>query len=118
MTDNQNPRVKDVSGKDAFTEVANSNEIVLVDFWAPWCAPCRTLKPMLEKIVSDNETISLAKVNIDEVANQDIAFENGVNAIPHVVIYKNGAKIDEFVGAIPYDQINTILSQYKTSAAE
>jgi putative thioredoxin len=73
---------------------------VLVDFWAEWCAPCRMIGPILEKLAKENnDTWELVKVNTDK--NQDIASKYGIRGIPNVKLFKNGEVINEFTGALP-----------------
>ena len=90
---------------------------VLVDFWAPWCAPCRTLGPMLEKIVADfNGAIKLAKVDTDAEAQLAGAF--GIRSLPTVVLVKDGQMVDGFMGALPEGQIREFLARHNIVAAE
>jgi len=77
---------------------------VLVDFWAPWCGPCKQLQPILEKIVGlANGAVKLVKMNIDE--NPEIAGQLGIKSIPAVIAFKNGQPLDGFMGAVPESQI-------------
>lgn len=93
-------------GKEDFrTEVLENNKVVLVDFWAPWCPPCRMMAPILENIADKYaDTVSVVKVNVDESAdNQRIAAEHGVSGIPNMQLFKNGQVVDELIGARPQD---------------
>lgn len=85
------------------SEVINSDKPVLVDFWAPWCAPCRMVGPVLEEIATENSDVKIVKVNVDE--NQQYAGKLGVFNIPTMIIYKGGEPVDKLVGAMPKQQI-------------
>lgn len=85
------------------SEVINSDKPVLVDFWAPWCGPCKMVGPVLEEIAAENEGVKIVKVNVDE--NQQYAGKLGVFNIPTMIIYKGGEPVDKLVGAMPKQQI-------------
>jgi putative thioredoxin len=90
---------------------------VLVDFWAPWCAPCRALAPVLERIGHDmSGQLSLVKVNSDD--NPEIAAALGVRGIPYVVLFKDGKPVDNFVGALPENQIRSFLARHVQKPGE
>jgi putative thioredoxin len=90
---------------------------VLVDFWAPWCAPCRVLKPILEKLaVEFAGRFALAKVNTDE--NPEIATRYGVRGIPNVKAFVDGALVDEFTGALPESGVRGFLEGLVPSESE
>lgn len=83
-----------------FNDLLNEDAPVLVDFWAPWCGPCRTLSPIVDEIADDLAgQIKVAKCNVDE--NQDIAMKYGVMSIPTLVLLKGGQEIARTVGAMP-----------------
>ncbi|MGZ5136824.1 MAG: tetratricopeptide repeat protein [Burkholderiales bacterium] len=90
---------------------------VVVDFWAPWCAPCRALGPVLEKVVEEYDgRFTLAKVNSDD--NQEIAARYGVRGIPSVKAFISGEVVDEFTGALPESGVRAFIERVVPSPAE
>lgn len=79
-----------------FEKVINENEMVLVDFWAPWCMPCRMLGEVLNEVSQEMDNLVIGKVNVDE--NSELAQEFRVSSIPFVVLYKNGQMVKSFLG--------------------
>ena len=109
-------KVLQVTG-DEFKEVINSTDnIVLVDFWAPWCGPCKMLTPTLESVANESEDVILAKINVDE--NAEIAASYGVRNIPSVFVFIGGEQVDKFVGVKNKDDILSIVEKNREKADE
>lgn len=109
----------DVTVADFDTKVLAASQAVpvIVDFWAPWCQPCRILKPILEKLAEEfGGKFILAKVNSDE--NQELSQRYGVRGIPAVKAFVGGQLVDEFTGALPEAQIREFLDRLLPSPAE
>ena len=88
-------------------EVLNSDKPVLMDFWAPWCGPCRMVVPLVEEIAKERSDIKVVKINVDE--EQELAMQFGVISIPTLVVMKNGKIVNQVIGARPKAQILAML---------
>ena len=98
-------KIKVLDHKNFEDEVSNSTLPLLVDFWAEWCGPCKTLTPILEELSSELENkIQIAKVNLDE--NQDLAAKFSIRSIPTLLLFKNGELIDTKVGLLPKNDLS------------
>jgi thioredoxin 1 len=95
--------------KESYNKAISSGEkTVMVDFWAPWCGPCKALTPILEEISSEmSEQVGIYKVNVDD--NTDLAQEHGVQSIPTLLIYKNGSLSETIVGVKTKDELIQII---------
>jgi thioredoxin 1 len=80
-------------------EVLEAGQPVLVDFWAPWCGPCRIIAPHLEELNSEREDLTVVKMNVDE--NPETAAKYGIMSIPTLILFKNGEVAKQVVGALP-----------------
>ena len=80
-------------------EVLESADAVLVDFWAPWCGPCRVIAPSLEEINAERDDLRVVKLNVDE--NQQTAARYDVMSIPTLIVFKNGEPANRIIGALP-----------------
>ncbi|PSB53993.1 thiol reductase thioredoxin [filamentous cyanobacterium Phorm 6] len=92
-------------------EVLDSEVPVLVDFWAPWCGPCRMVAPVVDEIAQQYEgQVKVVKVNTDE--NPNVASQYGIRSIPTLMIFKGGQRVDMVVGAVPKTTLANTLEKY------
>ena len=91
--------VKEFTDDNFDAEVLQSDGPVLVDFWAPWCGPCRQIAPMIEELASENPSIKIGKINIDD--NPNAAQRFGISSIPTLLVFKGGEVSESFVGVRP-----------------
>jgi len=88
-------------------EVIESTDPVLVDFWAPWCGPCRVVAPVLEEIAQERENLKIVKLNVDE--NQQTAVNFEVLSIPTLILFRNGQAVKKVIGAYPKKKLEAEL---------
>jgi thioredoxin len=85
-------------------EVLQSDQLTIVDFWAPWCGPCRMIAPILDELASQyDETLKVTKLNVDE--NPATSQRFGITSIPTLLFFRNGQIVDRLIGAVPKSQL-------------
>ena len=100
-------KVMQITNQNFSDEVLRSDKPVLLDFWAPWCGPCRMVMPMIEEIAAERADIKVGKVNVDE--QPELAQRFGVMSIPTLLVMKNGKVAAKTIGARPKGEILSML---------
>ena len=99
--------VLEINKENFESEVLKSDKPVLLDFWAPWCGPCRMVSPIIDQIADEREDIKVGKINVDE--EEELAAQFGVASIPTLVVMKDGQIVNQVSGARPKAQILALL---------
>jgi thioredoxin 1 len=106
----ENPNLHNVSDGDFEAQILNSEIPALVDFWAAWCGPCRTVGPVVEELATEYAgKIKVAKLNVDD--NKETPTKYGVRGIPTLMLFKDGQVVDQIVGAVPKSRIKELLDK-------
>jgi thioredoxin 1 len=103
-------KVHEISDTTFKDEVINSDKLTLVDFWAPWCSPCKAIAPVIEELASTYDgKVKFTKLNVDD--NPMTASSYGIRGIPTMILFKNGSIVDQIIGAVPKTELEKVIGK-------
>lgn len=108
--------MKSINSNEFVKEVLESREIVMVDFWAEWCGPCRRLSPILEEIAGERKDIKICKINVDE--NRDLAIQYEIRTIPSLLFFKNGKRLESRLESFDKKEVNKEIDRILKNSAK
>ncbi len=93
------------------TEVLSSESPVVVDFWAPWCGPCRQIAPIIDELANENSDVKVGKLNVDD--GQDVAVKYGISNIPTILLFKGGEVVERVQGVTSKSKLQELIDSHK-----
>ena len=93
------------------TEVLSSESPVVVDFWAPWCGPCRQIAPIIDELATENEDVKVGKLNVDD--GQEVAVKYGIANIPTILLFKGGEVVERVQGVTSKSKLQELINAHK-----
>lgn len=103
--------MKEIANTEEFSEVLNEDSLIVVDFWAPWCGPCRNFAPTFEAVAEEHPDVIFCKLDVDQVG--DVAQKYGIMSIPTIMYFKNGEPVDKQVGTSPQTTFSERITKLK-----
>ena len=98
-----------VDGQSHLNDIVDAHEVVLVDFYADWCGPCKMIEPVLEQLATETAAV-IAKVDVDQ--HQELAGSFGVRGVPTLLMYAQGEPVEQHVGVLPEEQLRTLIDRH------
>ena len=108
-------KIIEIISKEEFKNELLGDNIILVDFFATWCGPCKILGPILSDVANEVEDVTVVKINIDEGDNSSLAAQFGIRNLPIVVAFKNGEQVDKFVGMKKKEEVIVFIDKNRES---
>ena len=104
-------KIIEANGTEVEEIIKEENNLVLLDFYANWCGPCKALSPVLQKVSEEVEDVTIIKVNVDNSENHSLSSEYGVRGIPAVFVLKEGQEVDKFMGLKTKDYVLNLINE-------